>query len=169
MDCPDMDRLMDLAREEREQREGEYGPHDPEDELLAHHLRTCPTCRAYLVLLRDLREALDPEVEVPGYLVDRVMASLPEADPQRPSPSSAFSPAPPPARSLSPLVSLTHFGTSAFLGAVTAGMAVLSTGIGAQGGPLSVLLFCGAAGGASVAAQWRWAGTGSRESQVMAE
>ncbi len=169
MDCPDMDRLMDMAREEREGREEEDGPHEPEDELLAHHLRTCPTCRAYLVLLRDLREALDPGVEVPGYLVDRVMASLPEAEPQRPSPSSAPSPAPSPASSPSPLVRLTHVGTSALLGAVTAGMAVLSTGIGAQGGPLSVLLFCGAAGGVSVAAQWRWAGTGSRENQAMVE
>ena len=69
MSCPDLDRLI------RYHREGE-----PDPDLEAH-LRECQKCQADLFVIRELPHALRPPVDVPEWLVARVLADLPHVEP----------------------------------------------------------------------------------------
>jgi hypothetical protein len=67
MDCPDIDRLIDLY----------HGLRDP---ALEDHLSSCSSCQADMEILLLLPEAFALDVEVPDALVERVIASLPVAE-----------------------------------------------------------------------------------------
>lgn len=79
MKCPDLDRLIDVSNE------------DTLDGDIERHLETCSSCRANLELLREIREALDPDIEVTDHLIDRVVDDLFGAN-ARPKVSSGTSP-----------------------------------------------------------------------------
>jgi hypothetical protein len=67
MNCPDIDRLIDLY----------HGLRDP---ALENHLRSCSSCQADMEILLLLPEAFAFDEEVPDALVRRVMENLPAAE-----------------------------------------------------------------------------------------
>lgn len=127
MNCPDIDRLIDL--------QAAQGP-DPEFEA---HLENCPACRADLRIIQRISAAFRPEMEIPERMIQRVLAGLPEPDPlpesQRP-----------------PFAQTLITGLLASLTAMAAVVAAESTG----NGNLSVLLsFSLGVGAVSVVLQVR--------------
>lgn len=64
MSCPDIDDLIDL------------GTRSEADPKLEAHLEGCPTCRAHVLLIREIPRAFRPELEVPEHLVRRVMLDV---------------------------------------------------------------------------------------------
>ncbi len=54
------------------------------------HIENCPECRMDLFLLRELGPTLRPRAEVPGHLIDQVMATLNPAEEASPG-SPGFS------------------------------------------------------------------------------
>ena len=67
MDCPGIDRLIDLQVEA-----------DKTPELEAH-LRECPACQADLHVVQRLTSAYQREIEVPERLIQQVLVELPGA------------------------------------------------------------------------------------------
>jgi anti-sigma factor RsiW len=112
MSCPDIHSLIDSLEQEEA---------NPEMEA---HLHTCPSCRGYLELLREIPEAFHAEVDVPEALVQRVMAGIPEVD---------VSPAKQPTTGLQTL-------GAGVLGWATAVAAIVATGSAENGGPATILL-----------------------------
>jgi len=112
MSCPDIHSLIDSLEQEEA---------NPEMDA---HLHTCPSCRGYLELLREIPEAFNAEVDVPEALVQRVMAGIPEVD---------VSPAKRPAAGLQTL-------GAGVLGWATAVAAIVATGSAEDGGPATILL-----------------------------
>lgn len=68
MNCPDLDRLIDLVQGDLQ---------DPE---LRQHLSECPSCQAELNVLFRLSAAWERALEVPDGLVERALARLPSED-----------------------------------------------------------------------------------------
>ncbi len=112
MSCPDIHSLIDSLEQEEA---------NPEMDA---HLHTCPSCRGYLELLREIPEAFNAEVDVPEALVQRVMAGIPEVDV---SPTKR------------PTTGLQTLGAGV-LGWATAVAAIIATGSGDGGNPSTILL-----------------------------
>lgn len=68
MNCPDIDRLIDL------------GLGDSEDSALQAHLQACPDCRADLLTIRALAGVGADEREISEELLSRIISSLPQPE-----------------------------------------------------------------------------------------
>ena len=66
MNCPDINRLIDLAQANRL------------DQDLQAHLESCSSCQVEFELVRELPAAFKPAVEVPEMLVTKTMAAVGE-------------------------------------------------------------------------------------------
>jgi hypothetical protein len=66
VNCPDIDRLIDL------------GLGDSEDSELQAHLRDCPGCRADLLTIRALAGVGADEKEISEELLSSIISSLPQ-------------------------------------------------------------------------------------------
>ena len=64
MSCPDIDRLIDLQDGLRT---------DPD---LEDHLVSCESCQAELQVIQELREAVNPGIEVPQGWIQEGMAEI---------------------------------------------------------------------------------------------
>lgn len=131
--CPDPNELIDFHF---------LGASDRESE---EHVRTCPECQADLEMLRALKGALKPDIDVPFELVDRVMTQLP--NPQETP------------KALSRIPGHPVFG--GLLGAMTGLAALIATGGIAAGGLVWPVLLVSAIGGISALMQARnWRAVG---------
>jgi len=111
MSCPDLERLIDLY----------HGLSDPD---LEGHVRTCPSCQADLEAILFLPAVWETKVDLPDRLVERVLATLPEAEGQ-----------PEKYRE-----SLGQRLVTGLLGSVTAAFALLASGSSEAGGPTLLLI-----------------------------
>ena len=112
MDCPDIDRLVDLT-------------HDPGLDLpVRAHVRGCSECQQQLRLLDELRLALRADVAVPERLLERAFLGAVSAE------------ATPPGHA-----GLIQGVSAAALGALTALATVVATGSASGARPPDVLLF----------------------------
>jgi hypothetical protein len=112
MKCPNPDKLLHYQKS---------GSLDPE---LEDHLEKCPDCRTDLFIIRELPFAVRPQVEVPEWLIDRVVAEFPPAE------TSSDLPETPPARVL----------VRAILGVTTALAGFVATGTLGLGSSMNPLL-----------------------------
>ncbi len=118
MNCPDINRLIDLAESPEADRE------------IRDHLEDCGTCRATLALIRELPAAYRPEMEVPEELVQKTLGAVFGLEPVTPSP--VFVPL--------------HALIAGTLGAVTVVLGIALSGSVGSGGSKELLLFSLGAG-----------------------
>lgn len=126
MDCPDIDRLVDLTHD--------HGLDLP----VRAHVRACPECQQQLRVIDELRQALRDDIVVPERLLERTFLATVPAEATR-----------------DPYSGLLQGVSAAALGTATALATVVATGSASGARPLDVVLFSLAFGGLAALYEFR--------------